>query len=59
MNFIQLKEHLFKISDSKFADFSKSLSNSEYVSIGVKNPILRQLIKEHIKDDELKLDDFV
>ena len=59
MNFIQLKEHLFKISDSKFADFSKSLSNSEYISIGVKNPILRQIIKEHIKDVELQLEDFV
>ena len=34
------------------------LSNSEYISIGVKNPALRQIVKDHIKDDELVLEDF-
>ena len=47
MNYNELEKYLFEIGDSKFAEFSKSLSNSDYVSIGVKNPVLRQLIKEH------------
>lgn len=58
MNYSQLEKHLFDISDKKFADFSKSLSNSDYISIGVKNPILRQLIKEEKNDSELNLEDF-
>ena len=59
MKYQELERHLFEIADKKFADFSKSLSNSEYISIGVKNPVLRQIVKERIKDEELKLDDFV
>ena len=58
MNYQELKQHLFEISDMKFANFSKSLSNSDYISIGVKNPVLRSIIKEHVKDEELKLSDF-
>ncbi len=58
MNYLELEKHLFKISDKKFADFSKSLSNSEYISIGVKNPVLREIVKSHISDSELKLEDF-
>ena len=58
MNYQQLEKHLFNISDKKFAVFSKSLSNSDYISIGVKNPLLRQLIKEEKNDEELKLEDF-
>ena len=58
MKYQELEKHLFDISDAKFASFSKSLSNSEYISIGVKNPILRQLVKEHKEDIELKLEDF-
>ena len=58
MTYKELEKHLFDISDKKFADFSKSLSNSEYISIGVKNPVLRQIVKEHVKDEDLKLDDF-
>ena len=58
MNYQELEKHLFEISDKKFANFSKSLSNSDYISIGVKNPILRSIIKEHVKDEELKLNDF-
>ena len=42
-------KELFKLLDSKkdakFAEFSESLSNSDYISIGVKNPVLRELIK--------------
>ena len=58
MNYQELEKHLFKISDQKFAAFSKSLSNSDYISIGVKTPILRSIVKERTKDEELKLDDF-
>lgn len=58
MNYKDLEKHLFNIADKKFASFSKSLSNSDYISIGVKNPLLRQLIKEEKEDQELKLSDF-
>lgn len=59
MKYQELEKHLFDISDQKFADFSKSLSNSDYISIGVKSPVLRNIVKEHIKDEELNLDDFI
>ena len=44
--------------NKKFAEFSKTVSNSEYLVFGVKNPVLRQIVKEHAKDEELALDDF-
>ena len=58
MNFEQLRKHLLTIGDAKHASFSKSLSNSVYISIGVKNPVLKALVKENLKDEELKLGDF-
>ena len=58
MKYQELEKHLFEISDKKFADFSKSLSNSDYISIGVKNPALRQIVRDHVEDDELNLNDF-
>lgn len=58
MNYKELKQYLLSISDKKFSEFSKTLSNSDYTVIGVKNPILRDLIKQHVKDEELKLEDF-
>lgn len=58
MKYTDLLHYLFDNCDKKFAEFSKSLSNSKYISIGVKNPVLRSIIKEHKNDDELKLEDF-
>jgi 3-methyladenine DNA glycosylase AlkD len=58
MNYIELKEYLLSKADKKFSEFSKTLSNSDYKVIGVKNPILRDLVKAHIKDEELKTEDF-
>ena len=58
MLYKDLEEYLEEISDKKFAEFSKTLSNSDYRVIGVKNPILRQFVKEHRNDKELKLEDF-
>lgn len=58
MKYHELVSLLFDKKDSKFAKFSQSLSNSDYISIGVKNPILRDIIKKHIKDDELLLENF-
>lgn len=58
MTYKELVEHLFEIRNQKYADFSKSLSASDYISIGVKNPVLRQITKEHKNDSELKIDDF-
>jgi len=59
MNYQQLLEHLFSIADQKYADFSKSLSNSDYQTIGVKIPLLRSIIKEHKKDSDLLVKDFI
>ena len=58
MNYKELLATLFDLADKKFADFSKSLSNSDYISIGVKNPLLKQIVKDHIKDDELSPEEF-
>ena len=58
MKYQEFLELLESKSDKKFAEFSKSLSNSDYISIGVKNPVLREIVKEHFGDKELKLEDF-
>lgn len=58
MNYNALLEHLRSRSDEKFAAFSKRLSNSDYEVIGVKNPVLRRIIKDHKNDSELKTEDF-
>ena len=58
MNYSALLEHLRSRSDEKFAAFSKTLSNSDYKVIGVKNPILRRIIKDHKNDSELKTEEF-
>lgn len=58
MNYDELEKYLFSIGDEKFSEFSKKLSNSDYLTIGVKNPVLKQIIKEHIDDMELNTDDF-
>ena len=59
MKYKELEEYLFSNRDQKFALFSKSLSNSDYISIGIKNPILKDIIKKHKDDLELKLEDFI
>ena len=59
MNYNELVDYLLSNSDKKFADFSKSLSSSEYISIGVKNPVVKALVKEHVHDIDLKFEDFV
>lgn len=58
MTYQELLMHLFSIRDNAFASFSKSISNSSYEVIGVKNPVLRAIIKEY-RDDELLTDNFV
>ena len=58
MNYQELLEYLQSKSDKKFADFSKTLSNSDYQVIGVKNPELREIIKSHKNDNELDPIDF-
>ena len=58
MTYHELVEYLFSIKDQKHADFSGNLSSSEYITIGVKNPILRSIIKEHYKDADLSLENF-
>lgn len=50
--------YLISISDKKYADFSKSLSNSDYTVIGVKIPVLRDIIKQNKDNSELDPNDF-
>jgi len=59
MTYTELEKYLKENSNKKFADFSKTLSNSEYISIGVKNPVLREFIKKHKDDQNLELEDSV
>ena len=59
MNYNELLDYLSSIKDDKFASFSKSLSNSSYNVIGVKNPIIKKIIKEHKNDEELDINDFI
>lgn len=58
MTYKELEKYLENNGNTKFAEFSKTVSNSEYLVFGVKNPVLRQIVKEHVKDEELALDDF-
>ena len=58
MTYQELVKYLFEIKDDNFALFSKRLSNSKLISIGVKTPVIRKIIKEHVFDEELKLNDF-
>lgn len=58
MTYKELEKYLENNTNEKFAEFSKTVSNSEYLVFGVKNPVLRQIVKEHVKDIEMRLDDF-
>ena len=58
MTYKELEKYLEENGNKEFAEFSKTISNSEYLVFGVKNPVLRQIVKEHVKDEELVLDDF-
>lgn len=58
MTYQELVNYLFSVRDKKHAEFSGNLSNSDYITIGVKNPILRDLIKKHYVDKDLRLEDF-
>ena len=53
-----LINYLISISDKKYADFSKSLSNSDYIVIGVKIHVLRDIIKQNKDNSELNPNDF-
>lgn len=59
MNYNELINYLFTIADTKFAAFSKTISNSEYLVMGIKNPVLRQIIKDNINNNELRTTDFI
>lgn len=58
MTYKELEKYLENNANKKFAEFSKTVSNSEYLVFGVKNPVLREIVKEHVKDEEMRLEDF-
>ena len=58
MNYNAFKNLLISKKEEKFAAFSAKLSNSNYQTIGVKNPDLRQIVKDYKNDPELNLDEF-
>ena len=59
MNYDELLEYLFASRNEKYATFSKTLSNGDYDVIGVNNPTLKEIIKQHKDDENLKTQDFV
>lgn len=58
MNYKLLKSEFFKQKDAKYAEFSKSLANSDYEFIGVRSPILKDFIKRHYDDFTLDFENF-
>ena len=58
MTYKELLDHLLSICSENHAKFEGNLSNSDYITIGVKNPVLRQIAKDHYKDGDLHLEDF-
>ena len=58
MNAQEFVQALFDASDPGYADFSKALSNSDYVHIGVRFPALKKLVKAHYSDPELRIEEF-
>jgi len=58
MTYQELEKYLKENANKEFAKFSKTVSNSEYLVFGVKNPVLREIVKQHVKDEELALEDF-
>lgn len=58
MNYQDYLQVLFNHSEHKYADFSKNLSHSNYKVIGVRIPILRQIVKDNYRDENLLLSEF-
>jgi len=58
MNYQELLDTLFSFKDEKYAEFTKPLTNSDYICIGVRLPITKDLAKKHYLDEDLLLDDF-
>lgn len=58
MDYKALKNELFSIKDDAFAAFNKSLCNSDLEVIGIRTPIMKDYIKKHYKDEDLRLSDF-
>lgn len=58
MNYSEFKQLLFSYQDVKYASFSKKIYNSNYQIIGVRTPILKQIIKDHYLDKDLDIEEF-
>lgn len=58
MNYQEYLQVLFANGENKYADFSKNLSHSDYIVIGVRIPILRKIVKENYRNESLVLSDF-
>lgn len=58
MNYTQLLQFLQENRDEAYAEFSKTLSNSEYQVIGVRLPVMQKFIKAHYQDKDLHIEQF-
>lgn len=59
MKYEELIQELFDKADKEYASFTKPLSNSDYEVIGIRIPDVKKIVKDHILDEELNVDDFV
>lgn len=58
MKYQDFLSYLLSIKDEENAAFVDSLSNSDYISLGIKAPLLKEIAKRYKDDNELILSDF-
>ena len=58
MNYQEYLQVLLNYGEEKYAKFSANLTNSDYNVIGVRIPILRKVVKDHYRDENLLLSTF-
>lgn len=59
MTYLELLQYLKDIGEVKYAGFVKKIANSDYECLGIRSPMMKQIIKGHAKDADLVLDEFV
>lgn len=58
MDYVSLKDYLVSIGDKKLAEFTKPLLHSDYKVIGIYQPDLKRIVKEHAFDEDLRVEEF-
>ncbi len=58
MHYQEYLHLLFDYGETAYASFSQTASSSDYNVIGVRVPVLRKIVKENYRDENLVLSDF-